>query len=235
MRTSARDRPELELVIERPSRALRRARLPDWQPPDAPGTIGRRSVDPRHLRPAGAKGCRTQCVLARVYAGSRPAKDPSRHTFVWQVWELMRVACQPRTRPPTHSGGSRPCPAVRRQRETAALGTRTRLKILEMRPEIHGQRTWGRLASVDLASDPSPPYRNQRARQQVGHGVRGRRSACEAGAPRFPETARAAHCRQPWYGRSQVGIRKTAPGTFGTTLTSGHRAPPCTPRSMLGR
>lgn len=68
-----------------------------------------------------------------------------------------------------------------------------------------------------------------------GHGAGSGRSTREAGAPRFPETARAAHCRQPWYGRSQVGIRKTTPGTFGTTLTSGHRARSCTPRSMLGR
>lgn len=104
MRTSARDRPELELVIERPSRALRRARLPERQPPDGPGRSPAGSAGPCILAGGGAKRCRTQCVVARVYAGSRPAQDPSRHTFVWQVWELVRVACSPRTRPAAREG-----------------------------------------------------------------------------------------------------------------------------------
>ena len=181
MRTSARDRPELELVIERPSRALRRARLPERQPPDAPGTIGRRSVDPRHLRPAGAKGCRTQCVLARVYAGSRPAKDPTGGAGGkgrrWLSVRSQRPAGSSHRRTPTHSGGGRPYPAVRSQGETAALGTRTRSRFLKC---VHKSMSSGHGAGWRRSTSqatPAPPT------ETCGHDSRSDTGSAADGRP----------------------------------------------------
>jgi len=154
----------------------------------------------------------TMALRSKPTAGRQlPPKDPD---------PFGRGSTLPRRSTPTGDGCS---------------GHKDPFKILEMRPEIHEQRARGWLASVDLASDPSPPYRNQRARQQVGHGVSSGRSTREAGAPRFPETALRTDCGASRYSGDVRLVMQTAPGTFGTTLTSGHRAPPCTPRSMLGR
>ena len=68
-----------------------------------------------------------------------------------------------------------------------------------------------------------------------GHRVSSGRSTREAGAPHFPNTALRTDCGASRYSGDVRLVMQTAPGTFGTTLTSGHRAPPCTPRSMLGR
>lgn len=124
--------------------------------------------------------------------------EPSRHTYVWLI--------------PCHdllSAGRKYLPAwVERVDSTGefAAGVRSGTVVgkylfcvSSYLPRNDRTAGTGLAAGVRLAVDPSPPYRNLRARQQVGHGVRGRRSACEAGAPHFPNTAMRPQGIQPWF------------------------------------